>query len=314
MPPKRTTTTTTPMTDVSIKALIAQGIANALAEYEAHRSSGNGDDNHDSRSGRRTERAAQLALMCGRMFPEESNEVEKYISGFPDMIRGSVMTSKPKTMQDAIEFATELMDQKIHTFAYRQAEKKRKLDENSRNNQNQQQPFKKQNVAKAYTAGPVGNAEKNPDSNVITGTFLLNNRYASILFDTGANRSFVSTAFSSLIDIVPTTLDYDYDKAEYKSEEKRLEDIPIVRDFPKVFPEDLPGIPPTRQVEFHIDLILGVAPVAWAPYRLAMSEMKELSDQLQELSDKRLYKTQFLTFGSSGLVCQEEGWIIPDVH
>ncbi|GJU69406.1 putative reverse transcriptase domain-containing protein [Tanacetum coccineum] len=57
----------------------------------------------------------------------------------------------------------------------------------------------------------VGNAGTNPDSNVVTGTFLLNNRYASILFDTGADRSFVSTTFSSLIDITPTTLDYYYD-------------------------------------------------------------------------------------------------------
>nr|GFA15597.1 reverse transcriptase domain-containing protein [Tanacetum cinerariifolium] len=56
-----------------------------------------------------------------------------------------------------------------------------------------------------------GNARKNSESNVVTGTFLLNNRYASILFNTGADRSFVSTAFSSQIDIVPTTLDYDYD-------------------------------------------------------------------------------------------------------
>ncbi|GJW47041.1 putative reverse transcriptase domain-containing protein [Tanacetum coccineum] len=239
---------------------------------------------------------------------------------------------------------------------------------------------------------------KNPDANVVTGTFLLNNRYASILFDTYADRSFVSTAFSSLIDIVLTALDHDYDvklandkiievntiirgctlnflnhpfninlmpielgsfdviigmdwlikyhavivcdekivripfeneilivcgngnnnghesrlniisctktqmyllkryqvflahvttkKTEDKTEEKRLEDVPIVRDFSKVFPEDLPGIPPIRQVEFQIDLIPGVAPLAQTPYRLAPSKMKEFSNQLQELSDK----------------------------
>ncbi|GJV99197.1 putative reverse transcriptase domain-containing protein [Tanacetum coccineum] len=71
-----------------------------------------------------------------------------------------------------------------------------------------------------------------------------------------------------------------------KSKEKRLEDVPTVRDFPEVFPEDLPGLPPTRQVEFQIDLVPGAAPVARAPYRLAPSEMEELSTQLQELSDK----------------------------
>ncbi|GKE54683.1 putative reverse transcriptase domain-containing protein, partial [Tanacetum coccineum] len=162
----------------------------------------------------------------------------------------------------------------------RQAENKRKLDDNSRNNQTQQQPHKRQNVAMAYTAGPgekkeyegylplspaatannqrapseiqrvvtcfeygvqgnykkdcpklknknrgnqagngkaragayaMGNAGTNSDSNVVTSKFLLNNHYASILFDTGFDKSFVSTAFSSLIDIVPSTLDHDYD-------------------------------------------------------------------------------------------------------
>ncbi|GJT47373.1 putative reverse transcriptase domain-containing protein [Tanacetum coccineum] len=76
-------------------------------------------------------------------------------------------------------------------------------------------------------------------------------------------------------------------KAEDKSKEKQLEEVPIVQDFPEVFPEDLPGISPTRQMEFQIDLIPGVAPVAREPYRLAPSEMKELSDQLKELSGQR---------------------------
>ncbi|GKF25093.1 putative reverse transcriptase domain-containing protein, partial [Tanacetum coccineum] len=185
--------------------------------------------------------------------------------------------------------------------------------------------------AKVYV---VGNAGTNPDSNVVTDTFLLNDRYASILFDTGANRSFVSTTFSSLIDITPTTLDHYYDvelpdgkiirtntiirgctlnfldhsfninlmpvklgsfdiiigmdwlskyhavidcakkivRIPWGKEtlivhddgigEKRLEDVPIVQDFPKVFPKDLPGLPPTRQMEFQIDLMPGTAPVA----------------------------------------------------
>ncbi|GKA23705.1 putative reverse transcriptase domain-containing protein [Tanacetum coccineum] len=439
------------------------------------------------------------------MFPEVSDEVEKYVGGLPDMIHGSVMVSKPKIMQDAIEFATELMDQKICTLAEQQAKNKRKFEDTSRNNQNQHQPFKRHNVARAYTARPrekkpvllsaptsrglairPGTIEANmllptttkepkgqikefslasrtnPNSNVVMSTFLLNNRYVSILFNTGVDRTFVSTTFSSLIDIIPTTLDHGYDvelaegdiciplernslivrwkaedkldekrlklysidsrfevgngnavakayevrnagksldanvvtgtfllnnrydsiifdtgadrsfvstafsssildhdydveladrkiigvntiiwgctlnflnhpfnidlmpvelgsfdviigmdwlsmyhavivcalivvmeattdTTEDKSEEKRLEDVPIIQDFPEVFLEDLPGIPPTRQVEFQIDLIPGAAPVARALYRLAPYEMKELSDQLQELSDKALY-------------------------
>ncbi|GJT13595.1 putative reverse transcriptase domain-containing protein [Tanacetum coccineum] len=424
MPPKRTTT---PMSDAANKALVARSVVDALAVDEANRSR-NGDDSLDSRTGSRN----RASCSC-------------------------------------IEFATELMDQKIRTFADRQAENKRKLEDNSRNNQNQQQLSKRHNVAWAYTAGPkekkhaaannqralgpnqrvltcfecgaqghykrdgpklknknqgnqarngnvvarayaVGTAGKNPNFNVVTGTFLLNNRYALIIFDTGADRSFVCTAFSSLIDIIPTTLDHGYDveladgkiiwvntliqgctlnflnhpfnidlmpveigsfdviigmdwlskyhvvivcdekiiripfgneilivrgdgsnnghesrlniisctktqkyllkgcqvflahittkKAEDKSEEKRLEDVPIVRDFPKVFPEDLSGIPPTRQVEFQIDLIPGAAPVARAPYRLAPSEMKELSDQLQELFDKGFIRPSFSPWGA----------------
>ncbi|GJT27729.1 hypothetical protein Tco_0908004 [Tanacetum coccineum] len=93
----------------------------------------------------------ELALMCVRMFPKESDEIEKYVGGLPDVIHGSVMASKPKTMQDAIEFATELMEKKFSNLAERQAKNKRKLDNN---NQAQQQPPKKQGVAIAYTARP----------------------------------------------------------------------------------------------------------------------------------------------------------------
>ncbi|GKE33065.1 putative reverse transcriptase domain-containing protein [Tanacetum coccineum] len=88
-------------------------------------------------------------------------------------------------------------------------------------------------------------------------------------------------------------------ETEDKSEEKRFEDVPIVQEFSEVFPEDLPGLPPARQVELQIDLVPGAAHVARAPYRLAPAEMQELSTQLQELSEKGFYKTQFLTLGSS---------------
>ncbi|GJT68296.1 putative reverse transcriptase domain-containing protein [Tanacetum coccineum] len=98
-------------------------------------------------------RFQQLALMCSRMFPEEIDKIEKYIGGLPDMIHGSVKASKPKTMQEAIEFTTELMDEKTHAYAERQAERKRKYDDLSKNNQNQQQQNKRQNTGQAYTAG-----------------------------------------------------------------------------------------------------------------------------------------------------------------
>ncbi|GJR19686.1 putative reverse transcriptase domain-containing protein [Tanacetum coccineum] len=105
-----------------------------------------------------SQRFQELALMCDRMFPEEIDQVEKYVGGLPDTIHGSVMATKPKTMQDAIEFATELMDKKINTWAERQADNKRKSDDTARNNQNQQ-PNKRQNTGRAYAAG---NGDRRP--------------------------------------------------------------------------------------------------------------------------------------------------------
>ncbi|GKB23252.1 putative reverse transcriptase domain-containing protein [Tanacetum coccineum] len=98
-----------------------------------------------------TRRFQQLDLMCSRMFPEEIDKIEKYIGGMPDMIHGSVKASKPKTMQEAIEFTTELMDDKTKAYVERQVERKRKYDDLSKNNQNQQN--KRQNAGQAYTAG-----------------------------------------------------------------------------------------------------------------------------------------------------------------
>ncbi|GJV80277.1 putative reverse transcriptase domain-containing protein [Tanacetum coccineum] len=180
--------------------------------------------------------------------------------GLPDMIHGSVKASKPQTMQEAIEFATEMMDKKdVPLAAERQAENKRRFEEPSRNTQNQQQPFKRNNVARAYTVGP---GDKKPY---------------------GGTKPLCR-----------------------KTSRRRAKEVPIVQDFPEVFPEDLPGIPPTRQVEFQIDLIPGAAPVARAPYRLAPSEMKELSDQLKELSDKGFIRPSSSPWGAPVLFVKKK--------
>ncbi|GKC62339.1 putative reverse transcriptase domain-containing protein [Tanacetum coccineum] len=218
--------------------------------------------------------------------------------------------------------------------------------------------------------------------------FLLNNHYASMIFDSGADRSFVLTTFSALLDITPNTLDVSYaveladrrisetntilrgctlellghlfsidlmpvelgsfdviismdwlanhravivcdekivqipygdevlivqgdrdvtkKETKDKSEVKRLEDVPTVRDFPKVIPEDLPRLPPTRQVEFQMDLVPGAAPVARAPYRLTPSELQELSTQLQELSDKGFIRPSSSPWGAPVLFVKKK--------
>ncbi|GJZ10005.1 putative reverse transcriptase domain-containing protein [Tanacetum coccineum] len=95
-------------------------------------------------------------------------------------------------------------------------------------------------------------------------------------------------------------------EVEDKSKKKRPEEVSIVRDFPEIFPEDLPGLPPTRQVEFQIDLVPGAAPVARAPYRLAPSEMKELSEQLKELSDKGFIRPSSSPWGAPVLFVKKK--------
>ncbi|GJV98557.1 putative reverse transcriptase domain-containing protein [Tanacetum coccineum] len=376
MPPKKTTT---PMTDAVIKQLIAQGVVDTLAEHEANINSRNGDDKHESGSGERrtmptthectysdflkfqpfnfkgTEGVVgltQCALTWWNFYVKTVGHDAAY--GMPWKTLKKMMTAK--------------------MFPEESDEVEKKLDDNLRNIQTQQQPYKRKNVARAYTAGPgekkeyggslplcakcnyhhngqcaprcnnckkaghlardcrspaatannqralraiqrvvtcfecrvqghykkdcpklknknhgnqagngkararayaVGNAGTNPDSNFITGC----------------------PVFLAHITIK---------KAEDKSEEKRLEDVPIVQDFFKVFPEDLPSIPLTQQVEFQIDLIPGAAPVARAPYRLAPSKMKELSDQLQELSNKGFIRPSSSPWGAPVLFVKKK--------
>ncbi|GJS86366.1 reverse transcriptase domain-containing protein [Tanacetum coccineum] len=175
----------------------------------------------------------------------------------------------------------------------------------------------------------LGAVDAQQDPKVITGTFLLNNRYATALFDSGADKSFVSTNFSTLIDIEPVELDtcYEVELADGKVEvliviigwigyhdnaavfcvgEKRLKSISEKGCYFLKNYDELPGLPPPRQVEFRIDLIPGAAPVARAPYRLAPSEMKELSKQLQELSEKGFIRPSSSPWGAPVLFVKKK--------
>ncbi|GJS26701.1 putative reverse transcriptase domain-containing protein [Tanacetum coccineum] len=217
--------------------------------------------------------------------------------------------------------------------------------------------------------------------NLVTGMFLLNNRYASVLFDLGSDRSFVDTRFSSMLDIDSVKIDTSYEvelvdgrivstntvlkgftlnlvnhlfeidlmpielgmfdviigidwlvkhdsvivygekvvHIPYRNEtltfksdkglsrlkkpkEKRLEDVPIICDIHEVFLDELLGLPLLRQVEFRIDLVPGATPVARAPYRLASSEMRELSEQLRELLEKGFIRPSLSPWGTPVLI------------
>ncbi|GJT04580.1 putative reverse transcriptase domain-containing protein [Tanacetum coccineum] len=168
---------------------------------------------------------------------------------------------------------------------------------NKNGNKTENQTGGNEATARAYAIGGGG---ANPDSNVLTGTFLLNNCYASMLFDSGTDRSFVSSTFSALLDVAPSTLDTSHSfNIDLMPIELGSFDVIIGDDCDDgIFPEDLPGLPPDRQVEFQIDLVPGAAPVARAPYRLAPVEMQELSTQLQELSDRGFIRTSSSPWGA----------------
>nr|GEU33524.1 putative reverse transcriptase domain, ribonuclease H-like domain protein [Tanacetum cinerariifolium] len=201
----------------------------------------------------------------------------------------------------------------------------------------QNNPQGEQARGRAYV---IKEADKDQGPNVVMGTFLLNNRYATVLFNSGSDKSFVNTSFSHLIDIDLVTLNTNY-KVEladgrvastnivwlveqdviivcgktvvhvpYKNKtlvvEGDREDVPVIQDFPEVFPDDLPVLPPPRQVEFRIDLAPGAASVARVPYRLAPSEMKELAKQLQELSEKGFIRPSSSPWGAPVLLVKKK--------
>nr|GFC23144.1 putative reverse transcriptase domain-containing protein [Tanacetum cinerariifolium] len=237
-----------------------------------------------------TNRFHELALLCLRMVEPEAVKVEQYIRGLTKTIRGDVTSSQPATINDPIRLAYQLAGQLIQDKADEATEGEKRKGESDRggrgdnrgkHNHHQNQRRGGNNRRGVYQLGAV-NAQEDPK--VVTGMFLLNNHYATALFDSGADRSFVSRKFSTLINIKPVEIDTSYEVE--LADEKRVEDVPVIRDFPEVFPEDLPGLPPPRQVEFRIDLIPGATPVARAPYRLAPYELKELSEQLKELFKK----------------------------
>ncbi|GJS73462.1 putative reverse transcriptase domain-containing protein [Tanacetum coccineum] len=256
----------------------------------------------------------ELALLCVRMFPEEADKIERYVTGLPDMIHGNIVASKPKTMQEAVEMATELMDKKVSTIAERQAKNKRKSAGNANNANNQRGigsgqkstcfecgvqghfrrecPKLKNNKNHGNQVGndraparvyAVGHAGTNPGSNVVTELGSFN---AIIGMDWLARYQAIIVCAEKIICI------------PWGNETLIVHGDGSNRGPEALFPEDLPGLPLTRQVEFQIDLIPGAAPVARAPYRLAPPEMKELLEQLKELSNKGFIRPSSSPWGA----------------
>ncbi|GJY68414.1 putative reverse transcriptase domain-containing protein [Tanacetum coccineum] len=325
----------------------------------------------------------EIELWNLRFLVDETEKVDKYINGLPDNIHGNVMSARPKTLDDSIELANDLMDQKLRTYAERAytadpGEKKvytrdlplctkcnyhhtvqcapkcgkcksyghattdfRVNTNNNNNNKNQKAgacykcgntghmrrdcPKLKNrgngngNGTAQRSAYALGGRDASLDSNVITGTFLLNNRYAKILFDTGADRSFVSYTFSASISITPATLE-NYYEVEL-ADGKIIGVNTIIRGCTLNFMNhpfniDLMPVPlgsfdviigMDYLTKYHgviicdekiIRVPFGAAPVARTPYRLAPSEMKELAEQLQELSDKGFIRPNSSPWGA----------------
>ncbi|GJV82134.1 putative reverse transcriptase domain-containing protein, partial [Tanacetum coccineum] len=203
----------------------------------------------------------------------------------------------------------------------------------------------------------LGAEEARQDPNIVTGTFTLKKHFATTLFDSGIDYTFVSTTFIPLLGLKPSDLRFKYEieiasgqlveidkvikgckleieghifyidlipfghgsfdliigmewlsnfKAEIICHEKKQEEIVVVRDFPEVFPDDLSGLPPIQEIDFWIELTHGATPVANYPYRLAHSELKELSGQLKDLQDKGFIRPSSSPWGAPVLFVKKK--------
>nr|GEV03321.1 putative reverse transcriptase domain-containing protein [Tanacetum cinerariifolium] len=299
---KRTMTNThSGITPAAIEEMINRRVAKALETREAKRNirlgngidkSGNGNDNgningkgiemeitmrmiemlgllfesameidhEEQRFGCLYSKIPRAYMLCAKMVFEEEDRVEKFIGGLPDNIQGNVIAAEHTRLQDAVRMANNLMDHKM------------------------KEPWKK-NGNKSGIGEARGKAyvlvggDANPNSNIVTGTFLLNNHYASVLFDSDADLSFVSTTFSTLLDIIPDTLDVSY--AVELVDVRVFETNTVLRGSNHhamiICDEKIMRIP-------YGDDVLIIQ--ARSPHRLAPSKLQELSTQLQELFDK----------------------------
>nr|GEV58645.1 putative reverse transcriptase domain-containing protein [Tanacetum cinerariifolium] len=285
----------------AIEELVNRRVEEALDAYEATRVANALEAENQSQNG-----SDELTMMCTKMALEEEDRVEKFIGGLLDNIQGNVIAAKPTRLQDAAPSVSYITKDHalefLLVFEYeRQGHYRNECPKlKNQNRGNKARKKTKEAIRKAYA---LGGGEANPDLNVVTGTFLLNNHYASMIFDSGANRSFVSTNFSTLLDITLNILDVRYvveladgrisktntvfrgctlglldcadsygdevlivqgDRSD-KGKKSKLSIISCAKTQKYIKREDFPGLLPMRQVEFQIDLVLGAAPVEDIP-------------------------------------------------
>ncbi|GKA31089.1 putative reverse transcriptase domain-containing protein [Tanacetum coccineum] len=338
-----------------------------------------------------TDRFHELAKLVLHLVTPELARIKRYVAGLAPEIREMLKATRPKTIQDAILRASIFTDEAISYGTLSKSNEKRKAVEETGKSggspghfaKDYRAPFKratpinvvrmkfepgtcnqntrnngKRATGRAFNVN-VNAVEALQDPKVMMGTFSLNDHFATVLFDSRVDFSFISTEFAPLLNVKPSIVNPGYvievvdgkkievdriirdcklelgnslfsinlislghgsfdvivgmdwlpqNKAVIVFHEKvveiqledepKLTDISIVWDFVDVFPEDLSGLPPQRQVEFRIDLVLGATPVAKSPYRLAPSEMQEFSGQLQELQDKGFIRSSHSPWGA----------------
>ncbi|GJZ97018.1 putative reverse transcriptase domain-containing protein [Tanacetum coccineum] len=207
------------------------------------------------------QRFQELALLCVRMFPEESDKIERYVGGLPDMIHGNIVASKPKTMQEAIEMATELMDKRVSTIADQRKDPQLKTR------------------GEGTSPVTVGIGKRQPTLTIQMGKGSGRKPYLFLVRILGPSRK---------------------ECPRLKNNKgKRGNQAGNDRAPAKDFLDSSSG-------SFQIDLVPGAAPVARAPYRLAPSEMKELSEQLKELSDKGFIRPSSSPWGAPVLFVKKK--------
>ncbi|GJS94153.1 putative reverse transcriptase domain-containing protein [Tanacetum coccineum] len=277
-----------------------------------------------------TNRFHELALLCPRMVEPEQVKVEQYIRGLSKNIRGDVTSTRPTGIDKAVCIAYQLMGKIIQdkTDEASEGEKRKGKGDRGGRGDNRRDYNHRQNQRRA-NAGAMTNAAPNDNEvcpkcknkkhggdcwkcgklgHKTAACWSLDRKYVTCFNCNGKGhqkrdcpklkKNGQGENNHGAVYKLGAVDDQQDPKVITELKEKQLEEVPVIRDFPEVFPDELPRLLPSRQVEFRIDLIPGAAPVARAPYHLAPSKMKELSKQLQELSKKGFIRLSSSLWGA----------------